>query len=152
FLSAGGSIETLTGHHAYRLIKPPPGTDTITCDVELERGKTGTRTVAAPDDRPLAGATVLWLTALGGDAHLLKDASVTAQTLNPARPRTVAFVHKERKLAAQVALRGDEKGPLTVKLEPWGAVAGRALDDEGNPLADAELHVHYHANSIRWLF
>jgi RNA polymerase sigma factor (sigma-70 family) len=152
FLSAGGSIETLTGHHAYRLIEPPQGGDTVTCDIELDRGKKVTGTVVDPDGKPLAGAKALGLTALGGGAVSLKDGSFTAQALNPARPRTVAFVHKERKLAGHVALRGNEREPVTVKLEPWGTVTGRALDEEGRPLADAEFHVSYHANSIRWLF
>jgi RNA polymerase sigma factor (sigma-70 family) len=152
FLSAGGGIESLTGHHAYHLIEPPPGTDTLRCDVELDRGKQVTGTVVGPDDKPVAGATAVGLTALGGGAVALKDTSFTARALNPARPRTVAFVHKGRHLAGVVSLRGDEKGPVTVKLQPWGAVAGRALDEEGNPLADAEFHVSYHANSIRWLF
>jgi RNA polymerase sigma factor (sigma-70 family) len=152
FLSAGGGIETLTGHHAYRLIEPPQGTDTITCGIELDRGKKATGTVVGPDDKPLAGAIAVGLTALGGGDVSLKDASFTAQALNPTRPRTVAFVHKERKLAGHVALRGDEKGPVTVKLEPWGAVAGRVLDEEGNSLADAECRVGYHSNMIRWLF
>jgi RNA polymerase sigma factor (sigma-70 family) len=152
FLSAGGGIESLTGHHAYRLIEPAQGADTITCDIELDRGKQVTGTVVGPDDRPLAGATVVGLTALGGGTVSLTDASFTARALNPSRPRTVAFVHKERKLAGHLALRGDEKEAVTVKLEPWGTVAGRAFDEEGNALADAEFHVHYHANSIRWLF
>ena len=69
----------------------------------------------------------------------------------PARPRTIALVHKERKLAGHAALRGDEKEPVTVKLEPWAAVSGRALDEEGNPLADADVLVHYHTNMINWL-
>src|SRR5581483_4071184 len=98
------------------------------------------------------GATVLGLTAVGGGPVSLKEASFTAQALNPARPRTVAFVHKGRRLAGHVELRGDEKGPVTDKLEPWGAVAGRVLDDEGNPLAGAECHVGYGSNMIRWLF
>ncbi len=151
FLSAGGGIETLTGHHAYRLIEPALGTDAITCDMQLDRGREVRGTVVGPDGQPVAGATAMGLTALGG-AATLKDASFTAATLNPARPRTVAFVHRGRKLAGHVTLHGDEKGPVTVRLEPWAAVTGRALDEEGTALADAECHVYYHANMIRWLF
>jgi RNA polymerase sigma factor (sigma-70 family) len=152
FLSVGGGIETLSGHHAYRLIEPEPEADTLTCDMQLDRGQKVTGTVSDPDGKPLAGAAVLGLTAVGGGPVSLKGASFTAQALNPARPRTIAFVHKGRKLAGHVELRGDEKGPVTVKLEPWGAVAGRVLDDEGNPLAGAECHVGYGSNMIRWLF
>jgi hypothetical protein len=76
----------------------------------------------------------------------------TARGLNPAQPRKLAFVHKGRKLAGQATVRGDEKVPLTVKLEPWGVIAGRALDEDGNPLADAELSVFFRDNATRWLF
>src|SRR5262249_22999274 len=34
FLSAGGGIETLRGHNAYRLIEPAPGTETLACDAQ----------------------------------------------------------------------------------------------------------------------
>src|SRR5262249_30948993 len=40
FLSAGGSIEHLFGHHAYKLIDAEPGTETIECNLELDRGLT----------------------------------------------------------------------------------------------------------------
>ncbi len=151
FYTAGGSIQTLTGHHAYRLIEPQ-GADPFTCDIELDRGKKVTGAVVGPDGKPLAGAAVMGLTAVGGGAAVLKDASFTVAALNPARPRTIALVHQERKLAAHVTLRGDEKEPMTVKLEPWAAVAGRALDEEGNPVAGAECHVGYHPNMLRWQF
>jgi RNA polymerase sigma factor (sigma-70 family) len=152
FLSAGGTIESLTGHHAYRLIEPPQGSEPITCDIELDRGRKVTGTVVGPDGKPLSGATVMGLSALGGGPVQLKDASFTATTLSPARARTIAFIHKERKLAGQVVLRGTEKEPVTVKLEPWGAVTGRALDEEGRPLVDAECLINYQSNMVRWLF
>jgi protocatechuate 3,4-dioxygenase beta subunit len=151
FLTAGGAIDTLSGHHAYRLIDPSPDADTLECNVELERGLTRTGTVVGPDGKPLAGATVLGLVAIGGTRRLA-EATFTATTLNPARPRLLAFVQKERKLAGYVRVRGDEKEPVVVKLRPWGAIAGRAFDEEGNPLADARVNVHYAENNLRWLF
>jgi hypothetical protein len=36
-------------------------------------------------------------------------------------------------------LNGDEKGPLTVKLQPWGAATGRLVDAAGKPVTDARI-------------
>jgi RNA polymerase sigma factor (sigma-70 family) len=153
FVSASGSVQPLFGHQAYRLIEPSQGSDPIIWDIALDRGKKVTGTVVSPDGKPLAGATVYGLTSVVlGRPVSLKDASFTAQALNPARPRTVAFIHMERKLAGHAALGGDEKEPLTVKLEPWGAVTGRALDREGYPLADAECVVLHRSDRIARLF
>ena len=41
--------------------------------------------------------------------------------------------HEGRKLIGSVYLKGDEAGPLTVRLQPWGTVTGRIVDDEGQP-------------------
>src|SRR5262249_8899500 len=131
FLSAGGSIEHLFGHHAYKLIDPEPGTEVIECNLELDRGLTCSGTVVDPEGKPLPGVNVIGLSAVGGGSTVLKDASFTAGALDPAHPRTISFIHKERKLVQAVSVRGDEKESLTVKLEPWGIVTGRALDEEG---------------------
>ncbi len=36
-------------------------------------------------------------------------------------------------------LTGEESGPLSVKLEPWGVISGRALDKIGDPLRAVHL-------------
>src|SRR5262249_1487982 len=64
----------------------------------------------------------------------------TAAVLDPGTPRTVAFLHKERKLIGHVVLRG-EKGPLVVRLQRWGVLAGRLVDGEGKPLAGVRLRL-----------
>jgi hypothetical protein len=38
-------------------------------------------------------------------------------------------------------LRGDESGPLTVRLEPLGALSGRAIDAEGHPWKGLQVNV-----------
>ena len=49
------------------------------------------------------------------------------------KPRRVTITHAARKLVGFVYLKGDEAGPLTVKLQPWGTITGRIIDDEGQP-------------------
>ena len=41
--------------------------------------------------------------------------------------------HDGRKLAGSVYLKGDEAGPLTVRLQPWGTITGRIVDVDGQP-------------------
>jgi RNA polymerase sigma factor (sigma-70 family) len=150
FLSAGGSIESLFDANAYRLIDPAEGTETYNCDIELVRGKVLTGTVLDPNGKPLAGASAGGLTPSGGAVHL-KDAAFTAKALNPAQPRLVAFFHKGSKAVGHVVLGGEEKGPLKVRLQPWGTVTGRVLDEDNKPVAEALVSVGYEDNCVRWL-
>ena len=39
--------------------------------------------------------------------------------------------------------RGDEHGPLTVRLQPAGTVTGRLLDDDGQPRRGVRISVGY---------
>src|SRR5262249_56534779 len=56
----------------------------------------------------------------------------------PGKPRTVSFMHKERRLAAAMAFEPGE-GPIEVRLAPCGSVVGRVVDPEGQPLAGAMI-------------
>ena len=48
---------------------------------------------------------------LGQGPHPLSSASFTVGGLSAKRPRTLVFVHPEKKLGKVHKLRGDEKGP-----------------------------------------
>ncbi len=53
----------------------------------------------------------------------------------------LAFYHREKKLGKALLLQGDETKPLTVRLEPLGAIAGRILDAKGHPWAGLNVLV-----------
>ncbi len=78
----------------------------------------------------------------------LKTATCPVFALDPDRPRPMAFLHTERKLAALVTVRGDDQKPLTVRLAPTAAITGRFLDSEGRPLTDAEVYLSYSADEM----
>ena len=59
-------------------------------------------------------------------------AHVEVHALDPSRPRRVTS-HAGRKLIGSVYLKGDEAGPLTIRLQPWGTITGRVVDDDGQP-------------------
>jgi RNA polymerase sigma factor (sigma-70 family) len=143
FLAGGGRIETLYGTNTYRLLDLAADAKTVTCDLELDPGLTQTGTVLGPDGQPLVGAAVLGLTAVWPKPASLRDAGFTAVALDTSSPRDLLFIHAERKLDGHLTLRGDEKETPAVKLEPWGALVGRVVDADGQPLAGVRMQVTY---------
>ena len=58
---------------------------------------------------------------------------IEIHALDPSKPRRVTITHDGRKLVGSVYLKGDEAGPLTIRLQPWGTITGRIVDDDGQP-------------------
>jgi hypothetical protein len=69
----------------------------------------------------------------------LPTESFTVECVAPQAVRTIAFAHEGRKLIGHQVLQGDEKGPLTVRLQPWGAATGRLVGADGRPVTDARI-------------
>jgi hypothetical protein len=55
--------------------------------------------------------------------------------------------HPEKGLGKVQLLRGDESGPLTVRLEPLGALSGRAIDADSHPWEGLQLTVSLNPDS-----
>jgi RNA polymerase sigma factor (sigma-70 family) len=154
-LAADGHIETLMSYNAYKLIDPAPEASGVTCELELDPGKTVKGTVADPEGKPLAGAIVQGLQALFGKTQRLETASFTAVAVDPAHPRRLLFAHLEKKLIGKLVL-GDDRHSPAVRLEPWGTVTGQILDEDGKPLAGATVDLAYDEkdgvhHSVRWM-
>jgi hypothetical protein len=98
--------------------------------------------VLGPDGKPLAGARVSGLRTYGGLGQWenpLKTAAFTVIGLGPREVRLVEVVHDGKKLAGSLALKGDEKGPVKVKLAAWATLTGRLVTPDGRPVTDGEL-------------
>src|SRR5262249_41687220 len=135
----GYTAETLRlgGAYAYRVIAPEKARATVICDFELVPGKTRRLEVVGPDDKPLAGASVVGLSDSLINVQTLDAATGSVVGLDPDRPRRLTFLHAGQELAGHIVLRGDEPEPVRVKLEPWGSITGRGLGSDGRPLAGA---------------
>jgi RNA polymerase sigma factor (sigma-70 family) len=132
----------------YRLIDPKEGDKPLSIDIELDPGRKVVGSLIGPDGKAVAGATSHGLNYLPRDSwkkqdEFLKADTFTATLLDPEHPRTVSFVHKDRKLVGHAVLRGDEKGPVAVRLEPWGVLTGRLVDGGGKPVAGVRLGWRY---------
>jgi hypothetical protein len=64
-------------------------------------------------------------------------------SLDPSESRELLFVEPKRKLAGKLVVRGDDKGDLTVRLEPWAEVTGRILDEDGQPMAGVRIQLSF---------
>ena len=150
FLGVGGIDLHLWGHNACRIIDPTPDAQSLKCDFFFDRGRTRMGSVLDPEGKPLTGVRVRGLAALG-DAETLAGSSFKAIALNPAQPRTIFLIHKKRKLMGRIRLSGDEKEPVTVRLQPCVVLTGRVLDENGKPSPGVLVRVSYRLNTGRGL-
>jgi 5-hydroxyisourate hydrolase-like protein (transthyretin family) len=134
----------LDGHHA---LIPVTASDedpkSTHIDVALVPGRALPGTVVGPDGQPLAGAHAAGLSAIpkffDRSAGKLDKAAFTVSALHPTKPRALLFVHPEKKLAKMLTVRPDEAGPIQVRLEPSGGLAGRVVDVGGKALAGLKV-------------
>jgi hypothetical protein len=70
------------------------------------------------------------------DAVMLRAASFPLTRFHPDRVQQITFFEEERKLIGFLSTGGDGGGdaPYTVRMQPWGTLTGRILDEAGNPI------------------
>ncbi|HET6880462.1 MAG TPA: carboxypeptidase-like regulatory domain-containing protein [Pirellulales bacterium] len=143
FAGAYGPLRFLMGWNAVKVIDSAPGSGPISCDLPLDPGKTATISIEDEQGQPVTDAFV------GGVADCWPITAKTAEPrctiygLGADRPRHVCVFQPQRHLAGSATLTGDEQGPVTIRLSPTASIAGRALDADGEPLADALLQFVY---------
>jgi RNA polymerase sigma factor (sigma-70 family) len=147
YQAAGNSLEFLSTENAVKVVDLPEGAPPTTCDLFVERGTTLKVRVEDADGKPLPGAMVSGMTASWPITYTLEGSGCTAYALDPKRPRELMFLHPGRNVAGALTLRGDEKEPVSVKLVPTGALKGRVLDQDGQPVAGAEVRFSYEAET-----
>ena len=127
---------------ALAAIDPADGVASVEHDFRLDPGKTLTGAVLDPAGKPLAGTDYRgWAaepTEELGWGHLGSD-TFTVNCYRADKPRRLLFVHLGRKLAGSLALEGPQPGPLSVRLQPWGAISGRVVDAQGKPVSGITL-------------
>jgi RNA polymerase sigma factor (sigma-70 family) len=128
-------------------IKPEKGASRVRCDLELDPGRTVTVQVRGPDGKPLAGAQAFGQSArvspLAGWSQRALPAEFPVYGLAPGKARTVLVVHPEKNLAARCEIKGDEKGPVVIDLQPAATVVGRLVHDDGRPRKDTAVDVRF---------
>jgi RNA polymerase sigma factor (sigma-70 family) len=143
FITSSGILQILGSYHAYRVIEPVVGAETMTVDVQVDPGKVVAGKVVGPDGKPFSRATFTGLTGRFSRPAARDSDTFTVQALLPDEARTVAVADAGKKLAGTVVVRADAKEPPVVRLAAWGAITGRIVDAEGNPIAGARLRMYF---------
>jgi hypothetical protein len=121
-------------YHAIAEIRTASGDGPVTRDLEVVASGRLTGTVVDPDGKPVAETVAMGLNASNSlSEQVLFSPDFTIEDVDPRQPRRLHVYQVERRLAGSVWIRGDEAGPITVRLQPWGVVTGRIVDDRGQP-------------------
>ncbi len=118
----------------------------LVCDIALRPARSLGGSVTGPDGKPVGGAHAAGLHAVRPflrGAEKLTGESFRVHGLTPKNERVLLFVHPEKKLAKVQKVAAEDKAPLTVRLEPTGALAGRVLDPSGRPWAGVKVKAAY---------
>jgi RNA polymerase sigma factor (sigma-70 family) len=120
-------------------IDPGRAADAISCDLQLIRGMTVKGTVLDSGGKPLTGAGIDGPFGSMFSVPSLASTTFTIEKVDPSRAQPYFFHHHERKLAAVVLLKGDEPDGFTVKLTPSAKVIGRLVNEDGEPIRNADI-------------
>jgi hypothetical protein len=152
FTDVYNQLRFLMGINAVKIVDLAPGREPATCDLPLDPGKTKTIAIEDEQGHPVTDAIVGGVADSGPITFKMAEPTCTIYGLGADRPRYVCILHPERRLATSFMMTGDEPGPVTVRLGAVASIAGRALDPDGEPLADAIVQINYQRRSVSDLF
>jgi RNA polymerase sigma factor (sigma-70 family) len=127
-------------------VKPEKGATSVRCDVELDPGRTLTVQVRGSDGKALDGVRAHGQSArfsYNGWSREPLASEFTLYGLEPGKTRTLLLDHPKKNLAARCEVKGDERGPVVVTLEPAASAVGRLVDDDRRPLVNADILVQF---------
>jgi RNA polymerase sigma factor (sigma-70 family) len=133
-------IHPLRWENGYAVIDPKKKAETVQVVLRFDPGRTKRGKIVGPDGRPLTGVKAVGVQAT--DERCPTTFSTDAYSvfaLDPSRPRTMYFWHKEKNLIGAATLRGDETEAPLVKMRAAGVVTGRMCDEAGKPIAGLEI-------------
>ena len=125
---------TTANYHAMVEVNLDAGAESAKADLQVDPGRSLGMNVIDPSGMPIGGTKVVGLSDLHPLAEFDEESpTIAVHGLDPSRPRRVIVTLAARKLIGSLYIKGDEAGPLTVRLQPWGTIIGRIVDDEGKP-------------------
>jgi hypothetical protein len=115
--------------------------ESATIDLQVDPGRSLMVTAIDPDGRPIGGTKTSGITDLFSSSIEYEQDSPSFEIngLDPSTPRRVIIIHSGRKLIGSAYLKGDEAAPVTIRLQPWGTIVGRIIDDDGQPCRGLDL-------------
>ncbi len=124
------------------LVNPPVDSLPLDLSATVVRDKPRRVSLIDPEGKPVVGVETEGMTWFPWDTEpRLRAGAFSITNLNPDWGRRITFVKEDRKLTGFLMARGDSEAPYTVRMQHWGTVTGRLLDENGKalPLKDAAL-------------
>lgn len=121
--------------NAVLLINPGDDENSLERDVQFELGRTLAVTVETADGKPPVGLTVRGRSNLRFMDEKLDSPEFLVTGLHPKIDRDLTVEALEENLCAHRVIRAGEVDPIVLRLAPYGALSGRLLDEDGEPLA-----------------
>lgn len=143
FLAYGGAFWMVQGNWC-KVLDIKPGTATVEQDVVLEPATKLSLVLRDEAGKPLQGVSAAGVSPRAWYPPVnCKTDACTVYDVEPDKGRLVVFFDGARKLAGSVVLKGNEEPPVAVTLRPAGAVKGRLVGADGQPLAGVEVSVRF---------
>jgi hypothetical protein len=121
-------------YHTMAELNLDPKAESATLDLQVEPSRTIVVTAIDPEGRPVAGTTAVGVSErLSTSDYPQSSPAIEMDAADPARPRRLTVTHSGRKLVGSIYLKGNEPSPMTIRLQPYGTVTGRIVDDDGRP-------------------
>jgi RNA polymerase sigma factor (sigma-70 family) len=116
----------------------PEGAESVDWELRLKKGASREVHVVGPDGQPQPGTEASGLmnqvenpmTKVSGDRF-------TVGNLYPGEARAVVARLVSKKLMGMATVDTQSQGPFSLRLLPWATLAGRLVDDQGRPRANA---------------
>lgn len=133
-------ITPIRWENGYAIVNPDAKAKAVEATIEFDPGTTVTLAATDPDGKPLGGVTVVGPGGYGRNPPTFAKPEIAVGGIDPkGRPVQLYLLHQGRKLCAAVTLKGDEKGPVAVKMRPCGSVSAKVVDHTGKPVKGARV-------------
>ncbi|MHC5541190.1 carboxypeptidase regulatory-like domain-containing protein, partial [Singulisphaera rosea] len=127
-------------YHILADVDLTPTTTPVSLDLQVDPGRMIALKAVDPEGNPVAPTKVLGLSPMFIEERLQESSSIEVHGLDLSKPlRRVTIVQTDRKLVGEIALKGDESGPINVRLQPWGTILGRVIGEDGAPRVGLRL-------------
>jgi RNA polymerase sigma factor (sigma-70 family) len=146
YAAADGGFTLLQGNFC-KVLQLEPGTAVVKQDMLLSPASTIPIKIQDAAGDPLAGTFVEEPGRrynLVGPIRTDTDTWVAQGVAESGQARRLIFYEHSRKLFATLLLKGDEKGPVVVRLQPCAAVRGRVVDEDGKPRSGVNVNLTYY--------
>ncbi len=136
----GGAWVNQHDYAAIVLVNPAEDAGSLELSATVVPDRPRQVTLLDPEARPVVGVQTIGLTYHPWDHEpTLRAATIPITGLHPDRVRRIIFIKEDRALIGFLLARGDGIAPYTVRMQPWGAVNGRIVDEQGKPQSQATL-------------